>query len=111
MSGIKTKQIESEIHQKLSEIIIELNNPAAHSATITEVILNRDNSVAKIYVSFIKENDEESYFELKKATPHIRKELAHRVSLKRVPFLEIILDSNLKRINEMEELINKVNKK
>lgn len=110
MAGIKTKQLESEIHQKLSEIIAELDNDAAQSATITEVILNNDNSIAKVYVSFIKENDEESFFELKKATPYIRKELAHSITIKKVPFIELILDNMLDRINEMEKLIEKANK-
>lgn len=109
MAGIKTKQLESEIHQKLSEIISELDNDAAKKATIIEVILNNDNSIAKVYVSFI--NDEETNFlEFKKAAPYIRKELANSLRIKAVPFLEFHLDDMLKRINEMETLIKKVNK-
>lgn len=110
MSGIKTKQLESEIQIKLSELIIELDNEKASQASIVEVILNNDNSIAKIYVSFLKENDEESYFELRKASAFLRKELSHQLSVKKVPFLEFILDDNLSRINEMEALINKANK-
>lgn len=111
MSGIKTKQIESEIQIKLSELIMELDNEAASQATVVEVILNNDNSIAKVYVSFLQDNDETSFFELKKATAFLRRELAHMVSLKKVPFIELILDDNLSRINEMEKLIDKVNKK
>ncbi len=111
MSGIKTKQIESEIQIKLSELIMELDNEVANQATVVEVILNNDNSIAKVYVSFIKPDDEASFFELKKATSFLRKELSHMISLKKVPFLELILDDNLARINEMEKLIDKVNKK
>ncbi len=109
MAGIKTKQLESEIHQKLSEIIMELDNEAAQEATITEVILNNDHSVAKVYVSFIKNNDEEKFFELKKATAYVRRELASSISIKKVPFLELHLDDMLDRINKMEELIDKAN--
>ncbi len=110
MAGIKTKQLESQIHLRLSEIINELDNENVADATITEVILNNDHSIAKVYVSFIKNNDEESFFELKKATSFMRRELAHSLNIKKVPFLELILDDMLERINEMENLINKVNK-
>ncbi len=108
--SIKTKQLESQIHIKLSEIINELENENVANATITEVLLNSDNSVAKVYVSFMKNNDEESFFELKKATSFMRRELAHSLNIKKVPFIELILDDMLERINEMENLINKVNK-
>lgn len=109
MAGIKTKQLESEIQMKLAELIIELDNEQASQASIVEVILNNDNSVAKIYVSFLKDGDENSYFELRKASAYLRKELSHMLSVKKVPFLEFILDDNLARINEMEKLINKAN--
>ncbi len=109
MAGIKTKQLESEIQIKLSELIAELDNEQAAQASVVEVILNNDNSVAKIYVSFLKENDEQSYFELRKASSFLRKELAYSLNTKKVPFLEFILDDNLSRINEMEELIKKAN--
>ena len=109
MSGIHTKHLESEIHRKISEIISELDNEAALNATVTEVILNNDNSIAKIYVSFSKENDEHSFFELKKSTAFIRKELAHSVSMKKTPFIEFILDDKLERINEMNKIINSTN--
>lgn len=110
MTGIKTKQLESEIHQKLSEIIAELDNSRANKATITDVVLNNDNSIANVYVTFMKENDENSYFELKKTLPFLRKELSHQLSVKKVPFINLELDNNLENINKMEELIKKVNK-
>lgn len=110
MAGIKTKQLESQIHQQLSEIIADLDNEVAADATITEVILNNDHSVAKVYVSFIKNNDEESFFELKKAAAYIRRELSQALNIKKVPFIELHLDDMLERINEMEKLINKANK-
>ncbi len=109
MSGIQTKQLESEIHIKLSEIISELDNEIIRTTTITEVILNNDHSIAKVYVSFLKENDEKSYFELRKAATYIRKELARMISIKKVPFIEFILDDKLEQINKMEKIINESN--
>lgn len=111
MAGIKTKQLESSIHQKLSEIMMEMDSKACQEATITEVILNNDNSIAKVYVSFIKNNDEESFFEVKKATSYIRRELAASLNIKKVPFIEMHLDDNLSRINNLEDIIDKANNK
>lgn len=110
-NNIKTKQLESEIHQKLSEIISELDNELAKEATIIEVILNKEHSIAKIYVSFVIDNDERSFFELKKATSFLRRELAHLLSIKKVPFIEFHLDDMLEKINKMENLIDESNKK
>lgn len=110
MAGIKSKQLESEIQILLSELISELDNEQAAQASVVEVLVNNDNSIAKVYVSFLKENDEASFFELKKTTPYLRRELAHQLNIKKVPFIELILDDNLTRINEMEKLINKANK-
>ncbi len=108
MSNIQKKHLESEIHFKLSEIVAELDNEIISNVTITDVMLNNDHSVAKVYVSFIKENDEKAFFELKKAATHIRKELAHSLSIKKVPFIEFILDDKLEQINRMEQIINKI---
>lgn len=110
MAGIKSKQLESEIQIFLSELIAELDNERAAQASVVEVIVNNDNSIAKVYVSFLTPNDEKSFFELKKTTPFLRRELAHQLNIKKVPFIELILDDNLARINEMEKLINKANK-
>ena len=109
MSQVKTKQLESEIHHKISEIIAELDNTAAAEATVTDVILNNDHSIAKVYVSFLN-NKEKKFFELKKAITHIRKELSASLNVRKVPFIEFHLDDMLKKINEIEALIKKANK-
>ena len=110
MKNIKLKQLGSEIHYKLSEIILGLDNASASCATVTDVVLNGDNSNAKVYVIFLKDNDEKSFNELKKAASFIRRELAHSLNTKKTPSLEFILDDNLKKINDVEKLIEKVNK-
>ena len=110
MENIKLKQLGSEIHYKLSEIISGLDNAFASCATVTDVVLNGDNSNAKIYVTFLKDNDKKSFNELKKAVPFIRRELAHSLRTKKTPLLEFILDDNLNKINDVEKLIEKVNK-
>ncbi len=109
MKNIKLKQLNSEVHYKISEIILGLDNISASCATITEVVLNGDNSNAKIYVTFLKGNKEKSFNELKKAIPFIRRELAHSLNIKKTPVLEFILDEKLDEINKMEELIKKAN--
>lgn len=109
MKNIKLKQLSSEIHYKLSEIVLGLDNISSSCATITEVILNGDNSNAKVYVTFLKGDKDKSLSELKKASSYIRRELASSLKIKKTPSLEFILDDKLEKINKMEELIKKAN--
>ena len=110
MKNIKLKQLSSEIHCKLSEIISRLNNSISSYVTIIEVELNGDNSNAKIYVSFLKGDDKKSLEQLNNASTYIRRELSNSLNTKKTPALEFILDDKLEKINEVEYLIDKVNK-
>ena len=44
----------------------------------------------------MKNNDEESFFELKKAASYIRRELSQAINIKKVPFVELHLDDMTK---------------
>lgn len=103
------KQLESQIITHISDIIIEeLDNPAFDLISISEVELNNDNSVAKVYVNFM-ENEEQLIHDLRLAGAFIRREMAQRLSMRKVPFFEFEIDTKLAQINQIEKVIKENN--
>ena len=51
-----SKKIEKQLMMLIGEVMIEeIENPHMQTATVTEVILNKDKSVATVYVNFFKD--------------------------------------------------------
>lgn len=115
--NFKKEQLESKIQLLLSEIILENLNVDSlkNKTTIIDVKLNKDYSIATVFVSFIlkkeENNEREKLFHLlQKETPQIRKILSKKIPLRFVPKLEFKLDNLIDNINKIENLINDVTK-
>ena len=100
------KRLEKQLLFLLSEIISEdIENPDLQEVTsIVEIELNNDSSIAKVYVDFYR-NPERLLEELNKASSFIRSALAPKLSMRKVPELNFVLDNKLDKINEIEELL------
>ena len=113
MDNKKIERVQALIQRNLSEIIqMEIKNPHLGFVSIPEVKVSKDFSHAKIYVSFVIENQAKEGMEvLEKSKGFIRSQLAKRMDTKRVPELTFILDDSFKKAEHLEELIAKANKK
>lgn len=101
------KQLEAQIMTVISDVILEeIDNPAFETLAITEVRLNGDNSIATVFVNFMK-NEKELIHELRTAGAFIRREMASRVSIRKIPFFEFEIDTLLEGINHIESVIEK----
>ena len=100
------KRLEKQLLFLLSDIISEdIENPDLREVTsIVEVEMNNDNSLAKVYVDFYR-NQESLLKELNKASSFIRSSLASKLSMRKVPELKFLLDEKLDKLNEIEELL------
>lgn len=105
----KFKRIESLIKKNLMEIIqFNIKNPHLGLVFIPEVKVSSDFSYAKIYVSFLNENEEKDGLEaLNHSKGFIRSELAKRMDTRRVPELSFVLDEGYKKEARIEELLKK----
>lgn len=103
------ERIASVIRKNIAEIIqFQIHDPHLGFVSIPEVRVSSDFSYAKVYVSFIKDEDIKPSLEvLNKAKGFIRTELAHKMDTRRVPEIVFELDDGFKREERISELLNK----
>lgn len=105
----KQERIATLIRKNIAEIIqFELKNPHLGFISIPEVKVSKDFSYAKVYVSFIKEEDEKMGMEvLEHSKGFIRSSLAKKMDTRRCPELTFVLDDGYKREERIIELLGK----
>ena len=103
----RNERVASQLQREIAAIIqAELKDPRLGFVTVNEARVDRDLSVAKVYVSLLDGNDKESMLVLNKAAPFIRRELGHRLKMRVIPELRFIYDDSIKKGLELSELIS-----
>ena len=105
-------KINSEIQKYVSEIFREdIQNPNITGLiTITKVDTSADLGVCKIYLSIYGATDAKEVFnEILHSAGFIRKELCHKMNLRKMPYLEFKLDDTFEYGNKIDRLIDKIN--
>ncbi len=105
----KQERIATLIRKNIAEIIqFELKNPHLGFVSIPEVRVSKDFSYAKVYVSFIRDEDAKEGMEvLEHSKGFIRSSLAKKMDTRRCPELSFVLDDGYKREERITELLNK----
>ena len=109
----RTERIDQLLRQEIGEILLrDVTDPRIGFATITDVETAPDLRHARVWVSVIGQQAErtETLAALQQAMGFVRRELGHRLRLKRIPELHVRLDDTaergtrvLKLITELEE--------
>ena len=105
-------RVNSEIQKAISDIIAtELKNPLIRGLiTVTKVDTTADLDQSKIYISIFEEDIREEVINaIKHSAGFIRRELARRVDLRKVPFLTFFLDNSYDYGRKIDETIDKIN--
>jgi ribosome-binding factor A len=106
---IKSERVADLILSHLSQLMLtDVRDPRLHGVTIMEVRLDREIEHAEIFVNALgDESRRDDVMEgLRQAQGFLRKELASRLRLRRMPQLHFKWDVVLQRANEMEELLD-----
>ena len=108
----KQERIATLIRKNIAEIIqFELKNPHLGFVSIPEVRVSKDFSYAKVYVSFINENEVKEGLEvLEHSKGFIRSTLAKKMDTRRVPELSFVLDEGYKKEERISEILNSLKK-
>ncbi len=107
----RVARVSEAVKEALSEIVRdEVKDPRLGFATVTQVEMTADLRKARIWVSFLGEEEErkQGLEVLEKAVHHIRGELGKRVRLKFVPELEFHEDTTAEQGLRIEHIIKEL---
>ena len=108
MSQLRIEKIQELMKQEISQIILqELKDPRIGFVTVTQVEINRDLSLAKVYIS-IMGSDEQikgTWDGLNSSHGFIRREVGHRIRLRVTPELKFVLDKSLDYSDHIQKLL------
>ena len=112
-STYRDKRLAKLIYNEISLIInYELDDEVLENVTVTDVVMTRDLSVARIY--FVSSNKVIDITVLKshldKAKNYIRSILSDRLTMKKLPLLEFIIDETIIYSEKIEKIIDELNR-
>jgi len=106
--GRRPQRVGVRIREEISSLLLsEVRDPRVGFVTVTEVRVTPDLREARVFVSVLgpEEQRAESLEALRTASSFLRRELSHRLELKRVPELRFELDRSADYAEHIEELI------
>jgi ribosome-binding factor A len=113
-SKLRLKKISDRIQQLLSEMIVtgKISDPRVTSAFITGVTLDRELSVAKVFVSSLEGKDHaaEILDGLSHASGYLRSSLASEIELRSFPSLRFVWDETPEKADRIEQLLDSISK-
>jgi ribosome-binding factor A len=98
---------------ELADLIRDIRDPRlAPIVSITRVDTAPDLENAAVYISVLGENDEkrDTIAALSHAAPFLKRELLHRVRIRKVPALHFVLDETIEEAAHVLELMRNVDK-
>ena len=111
----RTQRIADLIQKSLAEILLrEMGDERFRFVTITSVVVTRDLSYAKIYISVLEDDEakiKEIVSALNRSVKHIRYQLAQAIELRIVPELKFVYDESAARGFRISHLIDAAVKK
>lgn len=111
MANYKTNRMAEDIKRELTAILRELKDPRIDKLlTVVRADLSGDMSVCKVYVSSLggMERTNESVQGLKSAAGFIRRELFHRLQMRKSPELTFIADNSIERGAEISKKLHDI---
>ena len=109
--SLKTERIASDINRELAAImLLEAKDETLKHITITGVVVSSDLSYAKVYYTYMGDEDLKDVKEnLKVAAPYLRTVLASRIEVRHTPELQFVFDKSVEYGQNIERIIKKLN--
>ncbi|HCJ66255.1 MAG TPA: 30S ribosome-binding factor RbfA [Elusimicrobia bacterium] len=112
MQRKRVLRIRELLLRMISEIVSSLKDPRIGFLTITDVTITDDLREAKIFYSVLGNQEERNKTAeaLVCANSFIRREIASRTDLRRVPELEFVYDESLAQAQRINEILYRLEK-
>ena len=109
----RSDRVSQELKKEVAVILQrEVKYPRIGMVTVSDVEVSRDLAYAKIFVTFLFDNDQEAINQgmkgLEKASPYIRSLVGKAMRLRIVPELRFIYDESLVEGMRMSNLVSNV---
>lgn len=109
----RSDRVAQELQKEVAIILQrEVKDPRIGMVTVSDVEVSRDLAYAKIFVTFLFDNDQEAIKQgmkgLEKASPYIRSLVGKVMRLRIVPELRFIYDESLVEGMRMSNLVSNV---
>lgn len=116
MSEFSQSRLESRIKEGISSLIVSgavKNHNLSTLVSVTGVDLSPDNSQAKVYISYIADNQtlDKSVLALNQASAFIQARIARLIRTKKTPVLTFVKDSSYIEGEKLNRLIDELNQK
>jgi ribosome-binding factor A len=109
--GHRPDRLGDQIRTEVSGILArEVHDPGVGFVTITRVSLTADLQIARVYYTTMAAGParKDTARALERATPFVRRQLAGRLGLRRMPELEFRFDQSIEQHARIEELIHEI---
>jgi ribosome-binding factor A len=110
--GSRASRVGDQIRAELASLLTrEVHDPGIGFLTITHVKVSPDLQQARVYYTTIGDAKarEESARALGRATPFLRRQVGHRLNLKRVPELTFFFDEAIEKGDRIEQILQELN--
>jgi ribosome-binding factor A len=110
-SAVRQKRVADRLQQEISQLIQqEMNDPRLALVTVTRVNIDRELEYANVFVSTVGDDArrKEVMQVLKNATGYIRREVSHRVQLRRSPELIFHWDPAPEKAEQVAQLLDEL---
>ena len=110
--SIQTSRLAHLIEREISEIVRkEASDNKLREVTVTEVKLNTDKSVAKVYYTILNAKHKKTVQEhLENATGYIRTAVANDIETRKMPELRFVYDESVEYGERIEKILQGLNK-
>ncbi len=109
--GFRPDRVGAQIRAEMSELLARaVHDPGIGFVTLTEVRVTADLGLARVYYTTLgdaaaRKNTGRA---LRRAAPFLRRQIGHRLRLKRVPELEFVFDESIERQDRIEQIIRDI---
>jgi ribosome-binding factor A len=106
--SFRQRRVSDEMRIQLAELLMHhVKDPRLGFVTVTEVRMSPDLSHARVFISILGEEDDETsaLAALRSASGFLRREIGRRVRLRHTPQLHFEVDRTLDHSDRIEELL------
>ncbi len=109
--GSRSERVGELIRSELAQLLARaVKDPGLGFVTVTDVRLTNDLQLARVFYTVLGDDRRraDTARALKRAKPFLKREVGHRIRLRRTPEIAFIYDDSIERQNRIEQLLQDI---